>query len=119
MRTNVRQTDAQFLYLTTIGRKSGLPRQIEIWFVYASDRFYLLAERGRSAAWVRNVERHPRVTVRLGSRAAPEVEAVARVLDQAGDAEAWQRAQELARRKYGWGDGWPVEITPVGPAEAA
>jgi len=33
--------DAQVLYLTTIGRKTGLPREIEIWFVTFTGRFYL------------------------------------------------------------------------------
>ena len=41
--------------------------------------------------------------------------ATARVLDQKADAELWNRAQELAREKYGWGDGLPVEITPDEP----
>jgi deazaflavin-dependent oxidoreductase (nitroreductase family) len=104
---------ARFLYLTTTGRRSGLPRQIEIWFVHDDGRFYILAEHGRGAAWVRNIEHTPRVTVRLGSRTAPVTEAMARVLDRVRDSAAWQRAQDLARQKYGWGDGWPVEITPL------
>ena len=29
-----------------------------------------------------------------------------------GDREAWERVQTLAREKYGWGDGLPVEIIP-------
>ena len=31
--------DKQVLYLTTIGRSTGLPREIEIWFVVCRDRF--------------------------------------------------------------------------------
>jgi deazaflavin-dependent oxidoreductase (nitroreductase family) len=104
---------APYLYLTTVGRNSGLPRQIEIWFVAVGDRLYLLAEHGRRAQWVKNINRHARVGVRLGSRNAAEFEAVARVLDRGRDAGAWERAQELFRQKYGWGDGLPVEITPA------
>ncbi len=103
----------QYLYLTTIGRTTGLPRQIEIWFVVAEDRFYLLAEHGQRTQWVKNINRNPRVVVRVGSRSASEFEAVARVLDRGRDAGAWERAQELFRQKYGWGDGLPVEITPA------
>ena len=33
--------DKKVLYLTTVGRRTGLPREIEIWFVTHSDRFYL------------------------------------------------------------------------------
>lgn len=36
--------DQQVLYLTTIGRTTGLPREIEIWFVVCRERFYLFAE---------------------------------------------------------------------------
>jgi deazaflavin-dependent oxidoreductase (nitroreductase family) len=100
------------LYLTTIGRSSGLPRQIEIWFVTSGGRFYLLAEHFRRANWVRNIERNPRVRVRIGGQ---DREATARILDEAADAETWRMAQDLGRAKYGWGDGLPVEITPDQP----
>ncbi|MDR7423553.1 MAG: nitroreductase family deazaflavin-dependent oxidoreductase [Armatimonadota bacterium] len=101
-----------FLYLTTTGRRTGRPRQIEIWFVGTGGRYYVLAERGRRAGWVRNILQEPRVTVRIGSREAPEVAARARVLDPVADADAWTAARRLAETKYGWGDGLPVEITP-------
>jgi deazaflavin-dependent oxidoreductase (nitroreductase family) len=101
-----------FLYLTTTGRRSGRPRQIEIWFVAAEGKYYLLAERGRRAGWVLNLIEEPRVTIRVGGRDAPEVTARARVLDPVGDAGVWDAARRLAEAKYGWGDGLPVEITP-------
>jgi deazaflavin-dependent oxidoreductase (nitroreductase family) len=100
----------QFIYITTIGRASGLPREIEIWFVEAEGKFYILAEKFHEAHWVRNIEKNPRVRVRLGDR---EFEATARVLDPVRDAGAWNVAQDLEREKYGWGDGLPVEITPA------
>ena len=43
------------LYLTTIGRRSGLPRTIEIWFTYHAGRLYLNAERRFAAQWVQNI----------------------------------------------------------------
>jgi len=43
----------------------------------------------------------------LGTR---EVEAKARVLDADRDSDLWKTVQSLAREKYGWGDGLPVEI---------
>ena len=102
--------DSQFLYVTTTGRTTGLPREIEIWFVEAEGKYYILAEKFREANWVQNIEKNPRVRVRLGSR---QFEATARVLDPVRDAATWKRAQSLERSKYGWGDGLPVEITPV------
>lgn len=100
------------LYLTTVGRKSGLPRQIEIWFVAREGRYYLLAEHFHRAQWVQNIERNPRVQVRLGG---VERQATARILDETGDAELWNLVQGLGRSKYGWGDGLPVELTPDAP----
>lgn len=104
------------LYLTTKGRQTGLPREIEIWFVAWGGRLYLLAEHFRRAQWVRNIESHSRVQVRLGDR---DLGAVARVLDPERDAEAWRTAQELARKKYGWGQGLPIQIIPDEPLEPA
>ena len=97
----------QYLYLTTTGRVSGLPREIEIWFVEFEGRFYILAEHFRQAQWVRNIERNPRVRVRVGDE---EFDATARILDEARDRDAWETAQLLSREKYGWGEGMPVEI---------
>lgn len=99
----------QVLYLTTTGRISGRPREIEIWFVELEGRLYILAEHFRKANWVRNVERDARVQIRLGGH---KFEAAGRVLDPLGDAERWNAAQRLAREKYGWGEGLPVEFTP-------
>jgi deazaflavin-dependent oxidoreductase (nitroreductase family) len=106
------RSDAQVLYLTTTGRKTGLPREIEIWFVASGQKYYILAEFGLRAQWVRNLLRDPRVRVRIGSRSAPERAATARVLNRERDAGEWQTIQRLSREKYGWGDGMPVEITP-------
>ena len=100
---------SRLLYLTTTGRKTGLPRQIEIWFVESRGKLYIFAEHFHRAQWVRNIANNPRVRVRLGDR---EFAATARALDRERDGDAWERAQALAREKYGWGNGLPVEITP-------
>ncbi len=102
-----RQSGHSVLYLTTTGRVSGLPRQIEIWFVESEGKLYLLAEHFHRAHWVQNIEHNARVKVRIGER---EWTATARVLDPDRDRERWALAQERCRQKYGWGDGLPVEI---------
>ena len=101
--------DEQFLYLTTIGRRSGLPREIEIWFVVCRECFYLFAETGEAAGWVKNIRRNPEVTVRIGER---QIDATARVLDRQTDSLLCDEVAAIADRKYGWGDGLPVEIIP-------
>jgi deazaflavin-dependent oxidoreductase (nitroreductase family) len=99
----------QVLHLTTIGRRTGLPRKIEIWFVVCRDRFYLFAETGEAAAWIKNIRSNPEVTLHIGER---QFGAMARVLDRDTDRELWDQVAALATRKYGWGDGLPVEISP-------
>ncbi|MFN8474322.1 MAG: nitroreductase family deazaflavin-dependent oxidoreductase [Anaerolineae bacterium] len=109
-------TGEQYLYLTTTGRVTGLPREIEIWYVFNAGRFYVLAEHFHAAQWVKNIQRQPHVRVRIAGRT---FEALARVLDEERDTEAWQTTQRLGREKYGWGDGLPVEITLVAVSNVA
>jgi deazaflavin-dependent oxidoreductase (nitroreductase family) len=104
--------DRPFIYVTTTGRRTGLPREIEIWFVAWQGRFYIFAEQFHRAQWVKNIARDPKVEVRLGGR---RFHATARALDPERDAAEWQTVQRLAREKYGWGDGLPVRITPEDP----
>jgi deazaflavin-dependent oxidoreductase (nitroreductase family) len=87
-----------------------LPREIEIWFVVWRERLYLFAETREAAGWVKNIGRNPKVEVRI---AEWRIDATARVLDRQTDRKLWDRVTEIANRKYGWGDGLPVEITPL------
>jgi deazaflavin-dependent oxidoreductase (nitroreductase family) len=105
-----RQSDHSVLYLTTTGRVSGLPREIEIWFVESGEKLYLLAEHFHRAHWVRNIQCDPKIKIRIRKR---EWRATGRVLDPEADGEQWELAQELSRRKYGWGDGLPVEVSDL------
>jgi len=45
----------RYVYLSTKGRKTGLQREIEIWFVEKDGRVYILAEHGYKAHWVQNI----------------------------------------------------------------
>jgi deazaflavin-dependent oxidoreductase (nitroreductase family) len=100
------------LYLTTRGRKSGRPREIEIWFTERDGCFYVIAEY-ETSNWLQNLRADPEVQVRLGSQI---VRAHARVLpsdeEPAADAELRRAVQELSRTKYGWGEGVVVELRP-------
>jgi deazaflavin-dependent oxidoreductase (nitroreductase family) len=107
--------ELKYIYLTTLGRVSGLPREIEIWFVQSQGKFYVLAEHFRQAQWVQNIECNSRVRVRLGQE---QFDATARVLDGEGDRATWEMAQRLSNEKYGWGEGLPVEIERVTKSDA-
>jgi len=102
--------DERVLCLTTVGRRTGLPREIEIWFVVWCERLYLFAETREAARWVKNIRCNPKVMVRIGEW---RIDATARVLDAHTDRKLWEQVAEIANRKYGWGDGLPVEITPL------
>jgi deazaflavin-dependent oxidoreductase (nitroreductase family) len=103
------------LYVTTIGRKTGEPRTIEIWFVIYQRRIYLLAEHGLKAQWVRNIQANSEVTMRI---ALKRFRARGRILDDARDRRDWQAVAALSRRKYGWGEGLPVSFD-IYPAEGS
>ena len=52
-------------YLTTTGRKSGRPHEIEIWFALHEGRLYMLAGGRERSDWVRNLMKEPRGRVRI------------------------------------------------------
>ena len=100
--------ETEFLYLTTTGRRSGQPRQIEIWFTEREGRYYVIAEHRRDTHWVQNILADPSITVRV---AGEHFDARARVVEAPAERDLEQSVQELSEKKYGWGDGLVVEIT--------
>ncbi|MGH2381522.1 MAG: nitroreductase family deazaflavin-dependent oxidoreductase [Candidatus Limnocylindria bacterium] len=100
-------------HLQTVGRTSGRPRTIEIWFATDGERIYVLAGGRDRAHWVRNLRAEPRVRVRIGGRT---IHGTARVID----AEAREPlARRLLAAKYqGWSEGaalssWAASSLPV------
>jgi len=98
-----------YLYLTTTGRVTGQPREIEIWFAAHGGRFYLVAER-ESANWVRNIQSQLQVKVRVGDA---EFNAIARVVHNEREPQLAATVRALFDAKYGWSDGIVVELTPA------
>ncbi|SRR5579883_3086651 len=112
MDESLRWASEPFLYLTTVGRRTGRPHRIEIWFAAHAGRLYLLAGGRERSDWVRNLQANPQVTVELGGETHV---GKARVLE-AGTAED-QLARELLLAKYGGTDGsldeWGRTSLPV------
>jgi deazaflavin-dependent oxidoreductase (nitroreductase family) len=54
--------------LETTGRKSGDPRRTPVTKGLDGDTFWIVAEHGERAAYVRNIRANPRVRVRIGRR---------------------------------------------------
>lgn len=89
-----RLADADFAYLTTIGRKTGRRHRIEIWFALENGVVYLLSGGGARADWVRNIRADPTVRLQIGSR---EIAARARMVRRPVED---RRARELLDGKY-------------------
>jgi deazaflavin-dependent oxidoreductase (nitroreductase family) len=99
----------QYLYLTTRGRRSGLPREIEIWFTYRDGRFFLIAEYPTSK-WVQNLRADPQAQVRVAGQGFA---AHARFVTPEAEPELHRTVAHLSSEKYGWGEGTIVELEPT------
>ncbi|MDQ6774825.1 MAG: nitroreductase family deazaflavin-dependent oxidoreductase [Actinomycetota bacterium] len=86
--------DEDYCYLTTIGRVSGHPTTIEIWFALTTDTIYLLSGGGDEAHWVKNLRANQRVQVRISGISRPGRARVISSIDE--DA----RARRLLLGKY-------------------
>ncbi len=82
-------------YLTTSGRRTGLPHEIEIWFALHEGVVYMLSGGGDGSDWVKNLMVSPAVTLRIRERAQPTKARV--VTDPDEDA----LARRLLVDKYG------------------
>ena len=83
-----------YCYLTTAGRVTGQPHEIEIWFGLIGNTCYLLSGGRDRADWVKNLTRNPSVTVRIGGQT---FRAAARIVD---DEEEAMTARRLLADKY-------------------
>ncbi len=97
--------------ITTTGRKSGLPRRIEIWFYYLDGRLFITGLPG-SRDWYANLKAHPAFMFHLKGSLHADLPARARpilneterravlkgILDKLGrskDLEAWLAGSPL------------------------
>jgi deazaflavin-dependent oxidoreductase (nitroreductase family) len=101
-----------YCYLTTTGRVSGRPHEIEIWFGARNGTVYLLSGSEKSD-WVRNLLKDPAVTVRLAKH---NFRGTARVVK---DKEEERQARYMVAEKYQeWEEGktlsaWARTALPV------
>ena len=100
-----RLADQAYCYLETVGRVSGRPREVEMWFAAdpQMDRIFMLSGGGDRSHWVRNLRAEPTVRVRIGgawwSGIATEV--------SVGPEDALAR-RLLAAKYQGWQPGAPL-----------
>jgi deazaflavin-dependent oxidoreductase (nitroreductase family) len=104
--------DEDYCYLTTIGRTSGRPREIEIWFGLDGDTLYMLSGGRDRSDWVKNLKEEPRVSVRIADEL---MEGRARIV---ADPDEDRKARELLVDKYssrygGDLDSWKRDALPI------
>jgi deazaflavin-dependent oxidoreductase (nitroreductase family) len=103
----------EYCYVTTTGRVSGRPHEIEIWFGLNGNSLYLLSGGGDTSDWVKNLRKTPTVLVRIDGRT---FSGAARLVE---DNQEEQMARYMLAGKYqGWREGrklsgWARTALPV------
>ena len=96
--------DQPYAWLTTVGRRSGEPRTVELWFVLDGRTVHFLAGGGEDAQWVRNATVEPAVRLKLGQRTY-----AGRVRRPDPDSsEAADARRRMATKYQGWREGRPL-----------
>ena len=95
--------------LTTTGRSSGQPHEIEIWFGVIDDTMYVISGNGPSADWYRNALVNPRVSVRLKretrhgrARDVTDPDERRHVGDLMGEKYPWEGDSSIGLTRQAW-----------------
>ena len=73
--------------ITTIGRRTGASRRIEIWFHRVDGRYYITGTPGRPRDWYANLVAHPGFTFHLKESATADLPATARPVTDPAERE--------------------------------
>jgi deazaflavin-dependent oxidoreductase (nitroreductase family) len=84
--------------ITTTGRRSGRPHEIEIWFAVLDGSLVMVAGNRERADWFRNLRADPRVKVRIGGETH---DGVARIV---ADPDERRRIGDVMGAKYHYSD---------------
>jgi deazaflavin-dependent oxidoreductase (nitroreductase family) len=110
--------------ITTVGRKTGKPRRVEIYFHQFDGEYYLTGRHGRKRDWEANIVAHPEFTLNLKrgvtadvpvvGEPEPDPEVRARILRRAL-IENWDSPPDrVDEALHKWVDGSPfIRFRPV------
>jgi hypothetical protein len=84
--------------ITTTGRRSGLPRRIELVFHNIGERIYISGRPGWPRDWIANLRADPRMTFHLKGAVQADLPARGRVI-----ADRTEREQVIPTIAAGWG----------------
>jgi deazaflavin-dependent oxidoreductase (nitroreductase family) len=68
--------------ITTVGRRTGLPRRVEVWLHRVEGRWYLTGMPRPPRSWYANVRANPRFTVHLKNGVTADLPATAVAVDE-------------------------------------
>ena len=92
-------------YVTTRGRRTGNPHEVEIWFGVVGDTLYLISGNGAGADWYRNALADSDVRVRINKETR---NGVARAVT---DATERRSVGEVMGAKYPWDGDSSIGLT--------
>jgi deazaflavin-dependent oxidoreductase (nitroreductase family) len=110
--------------ITTVGRKTGQPRRIEIYFHQFDGEYYLTGRHGHKRDWEANIIAHPEFTLNLKrgisadvpvvGEPEPDPEVRSRILRRAL-IESWNSPpDDVDRALHKWVDGSPfIRFRPL------
>ena len=99
--------------ITTIGRTSGEPKRLEIWFHNVDDRYYVTGRPG-PRSWYANVAANPAITFHFKETTEADLEGTARAITDADEKrEVFLSAKKLSEfinedNVQEWVDGSPL-----------
>ncbi len=99
--------------ITTIGRSSGEPKRLEIWFHNVDDRYYVTGRPG-PRSWYANVVANPAITFHFKETTEADLEGTARAItDPVEKREVFLSAKKLSEfinedNVQEWVDGSPL-----------
>jgi hypothetical protein len=94
----------EYCYLTTTGRVTGRPHEIEIWFGMRGSTLYFLSGGGEGSDWVKNLRANSSASVRIGNRPSRGW--------QGARGRGWEALVRrlLAARYQEWHEGSPQQL---------
>lgn len=103
----------EYCYLTTTGRVTGKPHEIEIWFAVHGNTLHLMAGGKYEADWVKNLIKNPSVHVRIADHTFT---GTARLVTDSNEDKKARYA--LAEKYHEWEEGrtlsqWARTALPV------
>ncbi len=104
----------EYCYLTTKGRKTGKPHEIEIWFSVVDNTVYLLSGGGGESDWVKNLRVTPEVTLRIGKYIFPATARIVQNIQEESTVRPLMAAKYQEWKEGGELSDWARDALVVG-----